>query len=94
MTTRATYMRCVSLDDPYDDDVCPKCGQNIVGWEEWEFHHPGNPSHDQTYNRAIGLTLSPWPFTSTNVNGVCPWTSDYLTARAHRRRLIREGITQ
>lgn len=96
MTTRANYIRAVQLDDDAPDNRCPACGQWIDGWENHEAHYPPDrdPSYSQTYNRTVGTVSAPWPFTdSPTDDDVCPWTRDYLAARAVRRRLIAEGVT-
>ena len=97
MTTRVLYERCVELDDDAPDDICPLCHQQIDGWEDYEAHYPPDAiPYRVKWNYAITVRLMPLPFTTEAAGGnpnVCPMTHDYLTARVHRRRLIREGIT-
>ena len=98
MTTAAIYRRAVELDDDQPDDVCPGCGQNIDGWRGRPLHFRPDAvvSHATTWNHGPGgQARNPWPFTNrTNLHhpGVCTWDEDLLTARAHRRRLIVEGV--
>lgn len=81
--------RARALDDEFDDNTCPGCGQDITGWREWDCHYPG-PVHFSTSTAwrrdHIGL---PWPFTSEQSGDRhCVWTRDLLMARRFRRRYI------
>ena len=72
----ATLERAIALDDPAPDDVCPGCGHDITGWRTRQFHVP-------TRNGVRFVTDS-------SFGRACPWSRDYLTARAFRRRYIAE----
>jgi hypothetical protein len=88
-------------DDPYPDDVCPGCQNDIEGWRRWPYHYPPGP-HDARIAQArlwpSHGTTAPMPFTENASRGtggpsICEWDRDMLTARSFRRRLIREGVT-
>lgn len=92
MASEATIARAIELDDDMPDDVCPGCGQNIAGWEDWRSHVPVTrdqaPKWMVSDHRRRGL-LDAWPFTNdVNSHNKCPWDRDMLTARRFRRRLI------
>lgn len=100
MTTQAIYDAAVLGNDPYPDDVCPGCHQDITGWQDSEFfrcHY--RAEHRPTTGQAKRLlsekhqAWNRYPFTPMPVTGSCPWTSDHLAARLHARRLIAEGVT-
>jgi hypothetical protein len=79
-------------DDDYHDDECPGCGGDITGWQANEAHFPPSYRAVRTetweyHRRYRGMT---WPWTKDSSLGICPWTHDYLVARAFRRRYIKE----
>jgi hypothetical protein len=85
--------RARELDDPYPINVCPGCGQDITGWEEFEAHYPPGVEPIRVHEAGyLEHRHTPMPFAilSTNFKGPdrCEWTGDYLAARAHRRRMI------
>jgi hypothetical protein len=86
MTPRriANLRRARELDDEYPDLVCPGCQGDIFGWWEHYAHVAGEPAVQvRFWDAGPGAASS---------SMMCPWTSDYLSARMHRRRLIREAI--
>ena len=96
MTTQFVLDIALANDDPYPDDVCPGCGADVCGWRDWSAHYPpgGESYSDDTKwkRKRDGRSLR---FTNrTTVTETCEWTRDYLVARAHRRRLIDEGVTR
>ena len=91
MTTAHIYHLACEYDDDLPDDICPGCGQGIEGWEHFEAHYPPG-----TFMSVKATRMIPLPWTETRAQSFirpCEWTHDFLTARAHRRNLIREGIT-
>jgi hypothetical protein len=101
MTTQAIFDAAVLGNDPFPDDVCPACHQDITGWSESEFYRchyraDHRPSYSQAKRLLAEKSLSHYryPFIpAPHGPGVCSWTSDDLAARAHIRRLIEEGVT-
>lgn len=85
--------RAMELDDHQPDNVCPGCGQDITGWDEWWCHYSAGVTLEWPSVRLRRIPEVPWPFIQRNTGDhpVCPWDRDMLTARRMRRRLIRTG---
>ncbi len=88
----STYLRAVELDDDFPDDVCPGCQQDITGWRDYAGHYmPGAVLNRQAWWYRARVAM-PWPMTNGAVSDgdapQCPWSRDYLTARAFRRSYI------
>lgn len=76
--------RARELDDGEPDLICPGCRGDITGW----------PSH---YGHLRGTRRVPVRFWDsygavTASQLMCAWTRDYLSARMHRRALLREAV--
>ena len=84
-----TLARAIELDDPYPDNVCPGCQQDITGWRSYDHHYPRDVELSWHYSR-YGRKHLPWPFGESKNGSVetCEWTRDYLAARRFRRRFI------
>lgn len=85
--------RAMELDDSFPDNVCPGCQQKIAGWWKYEAHRlpmPDARSRETLAKRRYRGDLTPWPFQGQRAGPCeqCPWSRDYLLARAHRRRYI------
>ena len=80
----------IANNDPFPDNICPRCGQDITGWEDHRYHYPPDVIISKS-DRHRGL---PMPFVNTpqGPDGPppCGWDRDYLMARLFRRTYIRE----
>ena len=95
-TTDAVYRLAVEVEatDGRPDNVCPGCGQDITGWDQWDSHWPSpTPDLCESQMRNRRRAGVPWPWTTGG--GVdhrfaspCGWDRDLLSARAFRRRYI------
>lgn len=74
--------RARALDDGEHDDVCPGCKGVIVGWQRRYGHLLGKRGQQVLFVDSGGPRL------------MCVWTMDYLSARSHRRKLIRAEVNQ
>lgn len=86
--------RAIELDDDLPDNICPGCGNDITGWQNWRHHYSaaaegsviGYARRGERSKRGL-----PWPFTdqkNQEAGSLCVWDRDFLVARAFRRSLI------
>lgn len=89
MTTEAILRRAKELDDPFPDQMCPGCGQDITGWERFAVHYRKGTRR--------GREMMHFPLTRDIMmydERICAWTRDDLLQRQFRRKMIEEGITE
>jgi hypothetical protein len=86
----------VALDDPYPANICPGCACRIDGgpdrswtWAQFGLHARGGSEwRDSGYHAAHELLAGKLVMASW----VCPWTYEFLTARAYRKQIIRDSL--
>lgn len=89
------FEAAVAGDDPYPDEVCPGCLQDIAGWQRWGAHRRADGlslSTDAVYSRNHRNAPPPFVAVRLNMETECEWDRDALAARAHGRRLIQEHL--